>query len=84
MINTKEFERQLEAAVTFRGHLCLGQVIGVRLAMLGLRLVNITDPLGEDRKKMIVFVEIDRCATGKTYYLPETANEDDAIYASIL
>ncbi len=63
MINPKEFERHLETAVAFHGHLCLGQIVGVRLAMLGLRLVNITDPLGADRKKLIVFVEVSRCAT---------------------
>lgn len=56
------FFQYLEAAVAFHGHLCLGQVIGVRLAMFGLHLVGITDPLGADRKKLMVFVEIDRCA----------------------
>ncbi|MGE4559041.1 MAG: FmdE family protein [Desulfobulbus sp.] len=62
MFNHKAFDRHLHAAAAFHGHLCLGQVIGVRLAMLGLELVGITDPLGADRKKLIVFVEIDRCA----------------------
>lgn len=62
MNNQEAFERHLQAAVAFHGHLCLGQVIGVRLAMLGLRLAGIADPLGEDRKKLMVFVEIDRCA----------------------
>lgn len=62
MLNHGTFDRHLHAAVAFHGHLCLGQVIGVRLAMLGLELVGITDPLGADRKKLIVFVEIDRCA----------------------
>ncbi|MDD2465884.1 MAG: FmdE family protein [Desulfobulbus sp.] len=62
MLNHTAFDRHLQAAVAFHGHLCLGQVIGVRLAMLGLELVGITDPLGADRKKLIVFVEIDRCA----------------------
>ena len=57
-----DFHQHLRAAVAFHGHLCLGQVIGVRLAMLGLQLVGINDPLGADRKKLIVFVEIDRCA----------------------
>lgn len=57
-----DFAQYLEAAVAFHGHLCLGQVIGVRLAMYGLHLVGISDPLGADRKKLIVFVEIDRCA----------------------
>ena len=63
MNNQEAFERNIQAAVAFHGHLCLGQVIGVRLAMLGLRLAGIADPLGADRKKLMVFVEIDRCAT---------------------
>ena len=40
-----------------------GQVIGVRMALLGLRHVGIDDPKGADRKKLYVLVEIDRCAT---------------------
>ncbi len=63
MLNQKVFQQHLQEAVAFHGHLCVGQVIGVRLAMLGLELVGITDPLGADRKKLIVFVEIGRCAT---------------------
>lgn len=62
MFNHNAFDQNLHAAVAFHGHLCLGQVIGVRLAMFGLELVGISDPLGVDRKKLLVFVEIDRCA----------------------
>jgi len=53
-----------EAEVT-HGHLCAGQVLGVRLAMLGLEKLGIKDPRGnkEDRKRLVTFVEIDRCAT---------------------
>ena len=58
-----QFKKLLEEAVAFHGHLCAGQVIGVRIAMLGLRELGINDPRGLDRKKLIVFVEIDRCAT---------------------
>lgn len=58
-----EFEELLKEAIAFHGHLCAGQIIGVRIAMLGLRELGITDPRGADRKKLIVFVEIDRCAT---------------------
>lgn len=43
------------------GHLCPGQLLGVRMALLGCRLVEIRDPRGADRKKLIVWVEIDRC-----------------------
>ncbi len=57
------FERLLEESVKVHGHLCAGQVLGVRLALLGLKLCGIEDPKGRDRKKFLVFVEIDRCAT---------------------
>jgi formylmethanofuran dehydrogenase subunit E len=60
----KSFETLLKASVERHGHLCAGQVIGVRMAMLGCRLVGIENPTApEFRKKLIVFVEIDRCAT---------------------
>lgn len=55
------FEALLERAAREHGHLCPGQVLGVRLALLGCRLVGV-DP-GEERKPLVVFVEIDRCAT---------------------
>jgi len=38
-------------------------VLGVRLAMLGLQKLGIDDPHGKDRKRLVTFVEIDRCAT---------------------
>ena len=63
MKNRPEFLNHLAKAEAFHGHLCAGQIIGVRIAMLGIKLLGITDPLGTDRKKLMVFVEIDRCAT---------------------
>jgi formylmethanofuran dehydrogenase subunit E len=55
-----EYLREAEQA---HSHLCAGQVLGVRLAMLGLELLGIEDPRGKDRKRLVTFVEIDRCAT---------------------
>ena len=43
------------------GHLCAGQLLGVRMALLGCRLIGVREPRGVDRKKLIVWVEIDRC-----------------------
>jgi formylmethanofuran dehydrogenase subunit E len=60
---TREFEALLEESVRVHGHLCAGQVLGVRMSMLGLDQVGIRDPRGADRKNLIVFVEMDRCAT---------------------
>ncbi len=53
----------LQAAALAHGHLCAGQVLGVRMAMHACALLGITDPRGTDRKRLVTFVEIDRCAT---------------------
>jgi formylmethanofuran dehydrogenase subunit E len=57
------FDALLQESVKVHGHLCAGQVLGVRMSMLGLRETGISDPKGKDRKSVIVFVEMDRCAT---------------------
>jgi formylmethanofuran dehydrogenase subunit E len=57
------YESLLEESVRVHGHLCAGQVLGVRMSLLGLRRIGISDPKGADRKQIIVFVEMDRCAT---------------------
>jgi formylmethanofuran dehydrogenase subunit E len=60
MLSLDDYLREAERA---HGHLCAGQVLGVRLAMLGLEKLGIEDPRGRDRKRLVTFVEIDRCAT---------------------
>ena len=60
MHSLDEYLREAEQA---HGHLCAGQVLGVRMAMLGLTKLGIDDPRGKDRKRLVIFVEIDRCAT---------------------
>ena len=59
----KSLDEYLGDAEQAHGHLCAGQVLGVRLAMLGLAKLGIDDPRGKDRKRLVTFVEIDRCAT---------------------
>ena len=59
----KSFDEYLDDAAHAHGHLCAGQVLGVRMAMLGLAKLEIDDPRGKDRKRLVTFVEIDRCAT---------------------
>lgn len=59
----KSFDEYLRDAEVAHGHLCAGQILGVRMAMLGLQQLGIDDPQGKDRKRIVTFVEIDRCAT---------------------
>jgi formylmethanofuran dehydrogenase subunit E len=58
----KTLEEYLRLAEQSHGHLCAGQVLGVRLAMLGLQRLGIEDPV-KDRKRLVTYVEIDRCVT---------------------
>ncbi|MBI2154118.1 MAG: TraR/DksA C4-type zinc finger protein [Candidatus Rokubacteria bacterium] len=58
----KPFGELLREAVAFHGHLCPGQVLGVRMAMAGCRALGVAEPKGMG-KNLVVFVEIDRCAT---------------------
>ena len=59
-----DFNTLLEGSARAHGHLCPGQVVGVRMAMLGCRLIGLDNPSQLPQiKKLIVYVEIDRCAT---------------------
>jgi formylmethanofuran dehydrogenase subunit E len=58
----KSLGEYLDLAAVAHGHLCAGQVLGVRLAMLGLLELGIDDPIAE-RKRIVTYVEIDRCIT---------------------
>ena len=60
-IDEQSISELLEECGRLHGHICPGQLLGVRMALLGCRLVGISDPRGADRKRVIVWVEIDRC-----------------------
>jgi len=57
------FDDLLKLAETAHGHLCAGQILGVRMAMLGCRRLGVDEPHGKDRKRLVTYIEIDRCAT---------------------
>jgi len=59
----KSLDEYATLAERAHGHMCAGQILGLRLAMYGLRLLGIEEPEGRDRKRLVTFVEIDRCAT---------------------
>lgn len=59
----KTFEEYVSLAEQAHGHMCAGQILGLRMALYGLKLLDIHDPTGQDRKRLVTFVEIDRCAT---------------------
>src|SRR5580704_5325026 len=59
----KTFDEYVMLAEQAHGHICAGQILGLRMALYGLKLLEIDDPLGRHRKRLVTFIEIDRCAT---------------------
>lgn len=58
----ESFDTLLKDSAKAHGHLCPGQVVGVRMAMLGCKLIGLDEPTCRDQiKKLIVYVEMDRC-----------------------
>jgi formylmethanofuran dehydrogenase subunit E len=58
----QSFESLLESSAAVHGHLCPGQVVGVRMALLGCRLIELDEPTSRKQiKKLIIYVEMDRC-----------------------
>jgi len=58
----QDFETLLKKTSKAHGHLCPGQVVGVRMAMLGCRLIGLDEPTRHDQiKKLIIYIEMDRC-----------------------
>jgi formylmethanofuran dehydrogenase subunit E len=62
-LDLSNYEMLLAEAGRFHGDICPGIQIGTRKTMCGLKRIGLKDPPGADRKKLMVFVEIDRCAT---------------------
>ena len=59
----KSLDEYTVLAEQAHGHMCAGQILGLRMAMYGMKLLGLEDPEGRDRKRLVTFVEIDRCAT---------------------
>ena len=59
----KSLDEYIVLAEQAHGHMCAGQILGLRMAMYGMKLLGIEDPVGRDRKRLVTFIEIDRCAT---------------------
>jgi len=66
----QDFDTLLNGSAVAHGHLCPGQVVGVRMAMLGCRLIGLEEPMRSDQiKKLIVYVEMDRCTADAVAYV---------------
>lgn len=66
----RSLEPLLEESAKAHGHLCPGQVVGVRMAMLGCKLIGLDNPTSREQiKKLLVYVEMDRCTADAVAYV---------------
>lgn len=66
----ESFQAHLKGSAEAHGHLCPGQVVGVRMAILGCRLVGLDESRRHDQiKKLIAYVEMDRCTADAIGYV---------------
>ncbi len=67
----EDFTTLLKGSAKAHGHLCPGQVVGVRMAILGLKLIGLDDPShnNDEIKKLIVYIEMDRCTADAVSYV---------------
>ena len=60
-------KQYLKKAEEYHGHICSGQVLGIRMALLGLKLMNLKPE--DDLRDLVVFLETDRCIADAVYVI---------------
>ncbi|MDR1873161.1 MAG: FmdE family protein [Deltaproteobacteria bacterium] len=55
----------LDKALKYHGHICGGQILGVRMALLGLKLLGLTP--GQELRDLVIYLESDRCVADAAY-----------------
>src|ERR1039457_7432600 len=53
----KTFDEYVALAEQAHGHICAGQILGLRMALYGLKLLELDDPLGKHRKRLGTFID---------------------------
>ena len=61
----KELDQYLEKAEAYHGHICSGQVLGIRMALLGLKLLGLRPE--DNLRDLVIFLETDRCVADAVY-----------------
>jgi len=59
------WQEYLDKAAAYHGHICGGQILGIRMAQLGLKLLSLKE--GDDLCDLVIFLETDRCVADAAY-----------------
>ena len=55
----------LEKAEKYHGHICSGQVLGIRMSLMALRLLDLKPE--DNLRDLVIFLETDRCVADATH-----------------
>ncbi len=55
----------LQKAEAYHGHICSGQILGIRMVLLGLNLLGLRPD--DDMRDLVFFLETDRCVADAAY-----------------
>jgi formylmethanofuran dehydrogenase subunit E len=55
----------LDKAASYHGHICGGQILGLRMSLLGLKLLGLETQ--SDLRDLVVYLESDRCVADAAY-----------------
>lgn len=55
----------IEKAAAYHGHVCSGQILGIRMALLGLKALGLRPE--DNLRDLVVFLESDRCVADAAY-----------------
>ena len=65
-----ELQVYLRKAEEYHGHICSGQILGIRMALLGLKSLEMR--AGGDLRDLMIFLESDRCVADAAYVVTGT------------
>ena len=60
-----DWQNYLEKAMAYHGHICSGQILGIRMSLLGLKLLDLHPD--DDLRDLVLFLESDRCVADAAY-----------------
>ena len=55
----------LDKAEQYHGHICSGQILGIRMTLLALRALGLSPQ--DDMRDLVIFLETDRCVADAAY-----------------
>ena len=61
----QDIKPYLEKAEQYHGHICSGQILGIRMTLMALKALGMSPQ--DDMRDLVIFLETDRCVADASY-----------------